>query len=98
MSVKPEREEEAQSSTEEDTKTSSGVGGADQLVGNIVHFATVVKLYQRKSQNCFGFGSSDHLMRDCLKDLNKTAQKVSLNVKEGMTKKGGWTPQKPVVA
>ena len=32
----------------------------------------------------------------CLKDLSKTAQKVSLNAKEGMMKKGGWPPQKPV--
>ena len=35
-------------------------------------------------------------MRDCLKDLSKTMQKVSLNAKEEMTKKGGWAPQKPV--
>ena len=31
-SVKPEREEEAESSDEEDPETSSGLGGADQLV------------------------------------------------------------------
>ena len=37
-------------------------------------------------------------MRDCLKDLSKTAQRVSLNVKEGMANKGGQTPQKPVGA
>ena len=37
-------------------------------------------------------------MRDCPKDLNRVARKVSLNVKEGTTKKGRWTPQKPVVA
>ena len=41
--------------------------------------------------------SPDYLMRDCLKDLSKTAQKVTLNTKEGMTKKEGWAPQKPVV-
>ena len=37
-------------------------------------------------------------MRYCLKHLSKTAQKVSLNVKDGTAKKGGQAPQKPVVA
>ena len=37
-------------------------------------------------------------MKDCPKDLSKTARKVSLNVQEETTKKGGWAPQKPVVA
>ena len=36
-------------------------------------------------------------MRDYLKDLSKTAHKVSLNAEEGMTKKEGRAPQKPVV-
>ena len=36
-------------------------------------------------------------MKDCLKDLSKTAQKVSLNAKEGTVKKGGWAPLTPVV-
>ena len=98
-------------------RSSSGVGGADQSVGYIVHFANVVrvvseekseivsdvhfanvvKLSQTKNQNCFRCGSPDHLMKDCLKDLSKTSQKASLNVKEGMTKKGSWAPQKSVV-
>ena len=95
--TKPEGEEKAKSSAGEDAETSSGVGGADQSVGYIVHFANVVELYQRKSRNCFRCGSPDHLMKDCLEDLSKTAQKVSLNAKEGIMKKGGWAPQKPVV-
>ena len=33
-------------------------------------------------------------MRDCPKDVGKIAQKVSLNAKEGMMKKGGWALQK----
>ena len=37
-------------------------------------------------------------MRDCLKDLIKTAWKVSLNMNEGKTMKGSWAPQKPVAA
>ena len=49
LSVKPEREEEAESSAEEDTETSNRVGGADQSVGYIVHFANAVELYQRKN-------------------------------------------------
>ena len=47
-SVKPEREEEAESSAEEDAETFSGVGGADQLVGYIVHFANPVELIRGK--------------------------------------------------
>ena len=49
LSVKPEGEEEAKSSDEEDLETSSGIGGADQLVSYIVCFANAVKLYQRKN-------------------------------------------------
>ena len=98
LSVKPEGEEEAESSDEEDLETSSGIGVADQSVGYIVCFAKVVKLYQRKNQNCFGCGSPDHLIRECPKNLSKTAQKLSINTKEGMAKKGGQTPQKPVGA
>ena len=98
LSLKPEMVEEAESLAEEDTETLKGVRGADKSVGYVICFANVVKLYQRKIQNYFRCGSPDHLMRDCPKDLSKTTQKVSLNVKEGMAKKGGWTPQKPVVA
>ena len=96
--TKPEREEEAKSLAREDIGTSSRVGGADQSVGYIVCFANVVKLYQKKNQNYFRCSSSDHLVRDCPKDISKTAQKVSLNAKEGTTGKGGQAPQKPVVA
>ena len=95
--MKAEEQEEAKSSDGENPETLSGVGGVDQLVGYIVHFANAVKLYQRKNQNCFGCGSPDHPMEDCPKDLSKITWKASLNVKEGMMKKGGWTPQKPVV-
>ena len=72
---KPEGEEEAMSSASEDAETSSGVGGADQSVRYIVHFANGVELYQRKNGNCFGCSSPDHLMKDCLKGLSKTSQK-----------------------
>ena len=75
-----------------------GVGEGDQSVGYIVCVANIVKLYQKKNQNCFGCGSPDHLVKECLKDLSNTTQKVSLNAKEGMMKKGGSAPQKPVVA
>ena len=54
-------------------------GGADQSVGYIIHFANAVELYQKKNQNCFGCSSHDHLIKDCLKDLSKTTQKVCLN-------------------
>ena len=94
--VKPEREGEAESSAGEDLETSSEVGRTNQSVGYIIHYANAVKLYPKKNQNCFRCGSSDHFMRDYLKDLNKTTWKVCLNVKEGMTKKEGQAPQKPI--
>ena len=50
----------------------------------------------KTNQNCFVCGSSDHLMRNCLKGLSKTTQTVSLNAKEGMTKMEGQATQKPV--
>ena len=96
--AKAEGEEEADCSARDDVETSGGVGGADQSVWYIVQFANVVVLYQKKNWNCFRFASPDHLVRDCLKDLSKTAWKVSLNAKEGTTKKGCWVPQKPVIA
>ena len=96
--MKPEGEEEAKSSAGEDVESSGRGGGEDQSVRYIVHFANAVELYQKKNQNCLGCGSLDHLMRDCPKDLSKTTWKVSLNAKEGMTKKGGLAPQKPVAA
>ena len=47
--VKPDGEEEAESSDEEDPETSSAIGEADQLVRYIIHFANAVKLYQKKN-------------------------------------------------
>ena len=48
LSVKPEGQEEAASSEEEDPETSSGIDVADQLVSYIIYFAKVVELFQRK--------------------------------------------------
>ena len=84
--------EEVEFSDWEDPETSGGVKGADQSLQYIVHLANMVKLYQKKKWNCFGCGSPDHLLKDCLKDLSKTAQKVSLNAKEGMVKKRRSNP------
>ena len=77
-------------------KASSGAGQTDQSTEYIIHLAKAVELYQKKNRNCFGCGSSDHLIWDCPKDLSWSAQKADLNMKEGMPKKGGQTPQKPV--
>ena len=45
LSVKKEGEEKAESTDEEDPETLSGIGGADQPVAYIIHFANTVKLY-----------------------------------------------------
>ena len=75
-----------------------GVGDIDPLLGFIVQFANAVELYQKRNHNCFGCGCSDHLVNDCPKEMGKTARKVSLNLKEGMAKKGNWSSQKLVVS
>ena len=49
LGIKAEEAEEVESSDGEDPETSSGVRGADQSVGYIIHFANAVKLYQRKN-------------------------------------------------
>ena len=98
LSVRPEGEEEAESSQGRDQENANEFRGADQLVSYIIPFANTVELYQKKNQNCFRYGSPNHLVKDCPKDLSKVARKVNLNIKEGMKKKGNWTPQKPVVS
>ena len=65
------------------------VGDVDSLLGFITWFANVVELYQKRNHNCFGCGSPDHLVKDCLKEMGKTARKVDLNLKEEMAEKGG---------
>ena len=47
--MKPEGEEETESSAAEDAETLSGAGGADKSVWYIVCFANAVKLYQRRN-------------------------------------------------
>ena len=61
-----------ESSADEVAKKLGGVGGRDQSMGYINHFANVVKLYQQKNRSCFGCRSPNHLMWDCPKDISKT--------------------------
>ena len=70
------REEEAKSSDEEDARMSGKVGSADQSLVYIVQFANAVELYQKKDCNCFGCSSLEHPVKDCRKDMGKTARKV----------------------
>ena len=93
---KPDGENEAESSVEEDVGTSGEVGDVDPTLGYITCFANAVELCQKKNYNCFRCDSLDHLVKDCPKDLGKTARKVHLNLKEVMAKKGGWPFQKLV--
>ena len=89
---------EMEPSADEDVGVSGRAGEMDQSIEYIICFAKVVELYQKKNRNCFGCGSPDHLIQDCTKDISKSAQKVYLNTKEGMAKKGGQAPQKPAAA
>ena len=89
--------EEVKSSDGEDPETSDGIEGTDQSLSYTAHFANVMELYQKKNLNCFRGSSRDYLVKDWPKDLSKITQKVNLNAKEGMTKKGSQTPKKPVV-
>ena len=98
-SVKQEEGEgEMEPSAEKDVEVSDGVGEMDQTVEYIIYFAKVVELYQMKNKNCFGCGSTDHIIWNFPKDVSKSAQKAYFNMKEGMAKKGGWAPQKPAAA
>ena len=81
-------EKEAKSSAEEDAGMTGEVGEVHPLLGYITQFANAVQLYQKRNHNCFRGGSPDHLVKDCMKELGKTAWKVGLNLKEGMVKKG----------
>ena len=96
--VEPEGEEEMGPSADEEVEALGRVKEADQSVKYIAHFTTAVELYQRKNKNCFGCGSPDHFVWGCPKDVSRPTQKVYLNTKEGMAKKGGWAPHKPAAA
>ena len=74
---------------------SGEVGDIDPSLGYIKWFANAVVI-PKKNHNCFGCGSSDHLVKTCPKDLGETARKVGLNLKEGIVKKGGQPSQKLV--
>ena len=88
-------EGEMEPSADGEVKASGRVRGTDQTMEYTVHFTTAVKLYQKKNRSCFGYGSPNHLMQDCPKDISKSSWKADLNTKEGMAKKGGWAPQNP---
>ena len=47
--MKAEEAEDAKSSDEQNPENLSGIAGADQSVGYIIHFANMVKLYQQKN-------------------------------------------------
>ena len=51
--ARAEEEEEAESSAGEDVGTSSGVGGADQLVGYFVCFANMIELWSEEKLKLF---------------------------------------------
>ena len=76
--------------------TTGKVSNVDPSLGFITQFANVVELYQKRNCNHFGYGSPDHLVKDCLKKMRKTTRKVGLNLKEGTAKKGGQSSQKLV--
>ena len=71
--MKQEGEGEMKPSANEEVKASGRVEGIDQPMEYIVHFAKAVKLYQQKNRSCFGYGSPNHLLWDCPKDIRKSA-------------------------
>ena len=93
---KPDGEKETESSAEEDMGMLGEVGNVYPSLGYIAWFANMIELHQKKNCNCFRYGSPDHLVKDCPKELGKTARKVGLNLKEGMVKNGGCSSQKLV--
>ena len=73
---KPNGEKEAKSSAEEDTGLPDEVSDVDPSLGYIAQFTNALELYQKKNCSCFRCGSPDHLVKDCPKDLGKTARKI----------------------
>ena len=55
---KPEGEGETEPPADKDVEVSGGMGQTDQFIEYIVHFAKVIKLYQKENRNCFGEGFS----------------------------------------
>ena len=53
---------------------------------------TWIKLYQRKKQHCFGCGSPDHLVKDCLKGSQQDHPKSEFKCKRGDDKEGRLDP------
>ena len=90
-------EGETEPLADKEAEASGRAEGTDQSIEYIVCFTKVVEHYQQQTRSCFRCGSPNHLIWDCPKHINKSAQKVDLNTKEGMAKKGGQTPQKPAV-
>ena len=60
-----------ESPAEEDAGMTGEIGDGNPLLGYIVQFADAVELYQEKNCNCFRFGSPNHLVKDCPKELGK---------------------------
>ena len=69
---KPEGEGEKEPSADEDVEVSGGMEETDWSIKYIAHFVKAVKLYQKKNRNCFGCGSPEHLIWDCLKDTSRS--------------------------
>ena len=65
---KPNGEKEAESSIEEDAEMTGKVSDVDPSLGFVTWFASAVELYQKRICGCFGYGSPDHLVKDCPKE------------------------------
>ena len=68
--LKPNGENEAESSAEEGAGLAGKVGGTDQSLVYIIWLTNTIELYQ-KNCNCFRCGSPHDLVKDCPKDLVK---------------------------
>ena len=83
---------------EEDCSGAVETGSQESIAGEaseeyMVQFTKAVNLYQQKEHRCFWCGTTNHLMHDCPKDSDGTAD-VPLNSKEGMVKKEAQAPQR----
>ena len=65
--VKPEREEETESSAGEEAQATSRAGEEDQSIAYMFHFPKAIELHQKKNRNCFGCSSPGHLIHNCPK-------------------------------
>ena len=68
--------------------TTGIVGNVDPLLDFIMWFANVLELYQKRNCSSFGYGSPDHLVKDCPKEMGENCQEGRFKLERGDGEEG----------